>query len=79
MGAPHGTYPGGIMSLLSGSAEPQTGLVYQCPVGPGGCDGILGNNADSDRRLFDGDGKHKCVCVCLCCLCMYFVCVHAGM
>ena len=57
MGAPYGTYPGGIPDLpASSTAEPEAGLVYQCPV-TGYCEGILGRSAETDRRLFDGDGE----------------------
>lgn len=57
VGAPLGTYPGGVLGLPTSSPERETGLVYQCRVA-GECEGILGNNAGNDRRLFDGDGEY---------------------
>ena len=52
MGAPQGTYPGGLPLPADGSAENNTGLVYECPVGRGGC-GRIGNIT---TPLFDGSG-----------------------
>ena len=58
MGAPRGTYPGGLMSLPdNGTAENQTGLIYNCPIQPGDCDGLFGNGAGNDLRLFDPERK----------------------
>ena len=61
MGAPKGTYPGGLTSLPELNPVLRTGLIYNCPIkSPGGCDGLLSANtepdvANNDRRLFDGD------------------------
>ena len=58
MGAPKGTFPGGLDNLAvvnSSQAENETGLVYQCPLNPGAC-GPVGRSADPgifDRRLYD--------------------------
>lgn len=45
VGAPHGTYPGGLSSITDPGAERvvQTGLVYTCPILPGSCEGIRGD------------------------------------
>ncbi len=55
IGAPGGSYPGGVMSL---PAAPQalnnTGLVYECPVGQGNCDRVGG----IDTPLFDNTGRN---------------------
>jgi len=55
VGAPNGTFPGGLPLNDPGQmAENQTGLVYSCPVLPGECDGIRGdlslyiNSPDND-------------------------------
>jgi len=53
VGAPHGTFPGGIPGMtLSPNSNPQnfTGLVYQCPVSPGEC-GPIGRGG---LPVFDG-------------------------
>lgn len=59
IGAPQGTYPGGLSDLPPLVPEPLGGLVYQCDVGsPGNCNGLLSTETDvsnNDRRLFDGD------------------------
>ena len=61
VGAPRGTYPGGLFDLPELEPEPFTGLVYICDVAsPGNCSGLLsneGNVSHNDRRLFDGDRK----------------------
>ena len=46
IGAPNGTFPGGLPLTDPGRmAERQTGLVYSCPVLPGECEGIQGNTS----------------------------------
>ena len=56
VGAPKGTYPGGVSGLpVSMEAEDETGLVYQCPLQPGTCGPIERTNNES-ARLFDGEG-----------------------
>lgn len=63
IGAPQGTYPGGVDGLPELIPEERTGLVYQCPIlSPGNCVGLVdatGNDnvTNNDRRLFDGDRK----------------------
>jgi len=52
VGAPRGTYPGGLSLPTLSSAENYTGLVYECPVGQGEC-GRVGNTV---TPLFDGKG-----------------------
>ena len=41
----------------NGMAENQTGLIYNCPIQPGDCDGLFGNGAGNDLRLFDPERK----------------------
>ena len=43
MGAPRGTFPADLEDLLP--AVNQTGLVYNCPIGTGSCEGVRGNTA----------------------------------
>ena len=46
VGAPTGTYPGGLG--LEDPAAPrvnESGLVYSCMVGPGGCEGVRGDTS----------------------------------
>ena len=60
VGAPAGTYPGGLTGLEPRAPETLTGLVYQCPVSAGDCTGVISNVSNvtsNDRRLFDGDRK----------------------
>ena len=59
VGAPLGTYPGGLQGLPALNPVPVTGLVYQCPVNaPGNCAGLNSStNDDNARRMFDGDRK----------------------
>ena len=60
MGAPRGSYPGGVASGLPGNSQgalPNTGLVYVCPVEPGSCGPLTGNGQGADLRLFDGEGN----------------------
>lgn len=55
VGAPKGTYPGGLLDLsMSSTPENETGLVYDCPVQQGTC-GMIGNGQGNDARLFDPD------------------------
>lgn len=55
VGAPKGTYPGGLLDLpMSSTPESETGLVYDCPVQQGTC-GMIGNGQGNDARLFDPD------------------------
>ena len=56
MGAPAGTYPGGLDLPNAPNATNMTGLVYLCPVNPGDCEGLRSNETDNDRRLFDDEG-----------------------
>ena len=65
IGAPKGTYPGGLPLDDPGAPRSnETGLVYMCPVEPGECEGVRGNlslyssDLSNDRdnpegRLFD--------------------------
>lgn len=60
VGAPRGSYPGGLASGLPGNSQgalPNTGLVYVCPVEPGSCGPLTGNGQGADLRLFDGEGN----------------------
>lgn len=61
IGAPQGTYPGGLTDLPPLMPENVTGLIYECPLStPGSCGGLIGssnNISNNDRRLFDGDRK----------------------
>ena len=51
IGAPKGTYPGGLDYPDPGdNADQQTGLVYMCPLLPGQCEGLRG-----DVNLYSGD------------------------
>ena len=50
MGAPGATAQGG-------SAVSRTGLIFDCPVAPGNCDGLTGDRTGADNRLFDTEGK----------------------
>ncbi len=58
IGAPRGTYPGGLNLTDPGSpASPNTGLVYSCPVGQGQCEGVRGNTSryiGQDLNLTNG-------------------------
>ncbi len=52
VGAPRGSYPGGLSLDDPGlSATNETGLVYSCPIGPGSCEGVIG-----DRSVYSGTG-----------------------
>ena len=59
IGAPQGTYPGGLSDLPTLEPVALGGLVYLCDINaPGNCTGLLSNESDedhNDRRLFDGD------------------------
>lgn len=44
IGAPRGTYPGGLgLRDLGNRREVETGLIYSCPVEPGECEGVRGD------------------------------------
>ena len=61
VGAPRGTYPGGLSGLPALDPVERVGLVYICPVASGECGGLVSNDSDvhsNDRRLFDGDRKY---------------------
>ena len=66
-GAPRGSYPGGLNLIDEGNSVPETGLVYQCPVNPGICGGVLGElrqpinsgNNSSFQPLFDESRKFE--------------------
>ena len=34
-----------------------TGVIYECPIEPGRCEGLTSNGTENDRRLYDVDGK----------------------
>ena len=57
VGAPRGTYPGGLSLPENGMAENQTGLIYDCPIQLGDCNGLFGSGSGNDLRLFDPEGK----------------------
>ena len=57
MGAPRGTYPGGL-DLPELNPVTRGGLVYQCPIRAGNCSGLGANGSGDDRRLFDGERKY---------------------
>ena len=69
IGAPKGTYPGGLNLVDPGMpASSQTGLIFSCPVSPGSCEGVTGgtDTADVDdddgfsqSRLFDHRRKYQ--------------------
>ncbi|XP_064401212.1 integrin alpha-5-like [Halichondria panicea] len=58
VGAPNGTFPGGLPGLVDAGSDPvnNTGLVYQCPIDNGTC-GAVGRDGSTsnpiNRRLFD--------------------------
>ena len=58
VGSPNGTFPGGLS--FSGVNDSQvvnnTGLVYMCPITPGDCESLSGNEMGNDIRLFDYEG-----------------------
>ena len=56
MGAPKGTFPGGLDIIPSSTPVNETGLVYNCPVTQGSC-GMIGSGEGDDARLFDPDRK----------------------
>jgi hypothetical protein len=56
VGAPKGTYPGGLSPSTMSTPENETGLVYNCPVRSGSC-GRIGTGEGNDARLFDPDRK----------------------
>ena len=69
VGAPNGTYPGGLSinnpDCPSPSAQMNnTGLVYLCSIQPGKdtCDGALGNGTTENGRLFDCQGTLWLLC-----------------
>ena len=68
IGAPKGTYPGGLDLADPGlPASNQSGLIFSCPISPGLCEGVTGDpntfdlpdvsvdddNGTGDGRLFD--------------------------
>jgi len=56
VGAPKGTFPGGLNVGAPGSNSAlRTGLVYQCPVSPSTCTGVFGTGTGTDKRLFDDE------------------------
>ena len=59
MGAPNGTFPGGLnLAGIDGSeAVNDTGLVYVCPITPGDCEPLSGTGSGNDVRLFDHEGQ----------------------
>lgn len=58
VGAPKGTFPGGLNVGAPGSNSAlRTGLVYQCPVSPSTCTGVFGTGTGTDKRLFDDERK----------------------
>ena len=66
VGAPRGTFPGGLDLDAASTPENQTGLVYDCPVSRGSC-GRLGDGTGLSEKLFDptrkeggkGEGKGR--------------------
>ena len=58
VGAPKGTYPGGLALPASADAENETGLVYQCSLTDEACSAVGrdGSNPANDR-LFDSQRK----------------------
>ena len=59
MGAPNGTFPGGLTftGVDDSEALNHTGLVYVCPISPpGDCEALTGNGTGVDIRLFDYEG-----------------------
>ncbi len=65
VGAPHGTFPGGLNLPLSDGASQDNvsqaaGLVYECPLAPGACGPVGRNSLLQDSvglRLFDDQRK----------------------
>ena len=59
VGAPRGTYPGGLQDLPMLDPVPRGGLVYQCPIRPGNCSGLTDSTASNMNynKLFDGERK----------------------
>jgi hypothetical protein len=60
VGAPNGTFPGGLMFTGVSDTESlnHTGLVYVCPISPpGDCEALTGSGAGVDIRLFDYEGN----------------------
>eukprot|EP00731_Ephydatia_muelleri_P007766 Em0004g104a len=56
VGAPKGTFPGGLNYTHLGEPPVNTtGLVYLCPILNSSCEGLLGNGMSWDRKLFDED------------------------
>ena len=56
VGAPRGTFPGGLDLDAASTPENQTGLVYDCPVSRGSC-GRLGDGTGLSEKLFDPTRK----------------------
>ena len=51
---------GGIVPLQRSGNFLATGVIYTCPVTPGSCDGLRGDDEGEDRRLYDVDGTDTC-------------------
>ena len=60
IGAPKGTYPGGLDLADPGlPASNQSGLIFSCPISPGLCEGVTGDPATFDLpgvTVDDDDG-----------------------
>ena len=60
MGAPSGTYPGGLPRFTGVNDSESlngTGLVYTCPIVSAECESLSGNEVGDDIRMFDYEGK----------------------
>ena len=45
-------------TLQRTNSDDPTGVIYTCPIIPGGCEGLTGNGNGDDRRLYDVDGEY---------------------
>lgn len=42
---------------IDGAPLDNTGAIYECPVNPGSCSGLMGDNNGADERLYDTEGE----------------------
>lgn len=54
--APYGQAQGETVRLARSTTLQATGVIYTCPLNPGSCEGLRGDGAGEDRRLYDVDG-----------------------
>ena len=52
--APYGQAPNAVLQRTNN--DDPTGVIYTCPISPGRCEGLAGDNTGDARRLNDVDG-----------------------